>query len=836
MELFPSNKSLAWSRKTFAITLAMALALIFAVNRSALADTFWSNTAPTSVSDLMPGEYWTNGAPTSTNNSGYITGKTLTVTSDFKPGADGQDVDLTFGQGSDVTMNNAFIPLANLDSGQKGTVTFQLTGNANLYVGGNFWGGIDNDSREYSLNEDEYLLNQYYGGDSTFSSNEWWSAMSVKTYMKISDNAAVIARGGNSGLGWDDSAYGSKLELTDHGALTVNSTNMSIWGKDTTVNMYDHSTFSANTMNVSNQTPQINLYGNSKLTVHNTLTLDDKAAVSVNGNATLTVANDCSFDKNGSMTVNDNAEAYFNRYLRIGYSNNGEKGGAVFTQTGGTVTVSFDTYFSFHSDATINLAGGQFICHSSETYVTDQKDCKADINMSGDGYLQVNDLRLSQHGHTTLIMEDNSQIKASKVVNVAFNFSDEDHVVNKNTLNDSANITSNSMVFFGNNIDSSAYASITLNDDSTIAIANDVKVGLGSTTSPLGDNDYAAEITLNNNSKFSTKTFTTTVGAKSATTVNGSAIFEAETITIADGSFLNVNGGTVNVTSLINEGTVNLKGGAITLTPYGLITSTAGTFKATSGAVNVTVPAGVTYTDGDQMIVGFFGDDATASAVSGQTVVPEDWQKSVISMGESKKAVVASYGDTVPTSVKIWTGNAGAGDTSEGNPDNWLSDAGNPTGYVLEGTNAISGISGKTVFLGGDNTLSGDTPYDATLSINGGTVQYNNAIVRGNLLMNGGTFTDIGELRIGDLTEVKNGDNTEYVNYPAVFTQTDGVFTATATTFFSFHADATVNLSGGQCIIQGGQLYVTDQRGCTGDISMTNDSYLQAKDLRLSQH
>ena len=121
--------------------LAVASVFVFTLDRSVQAATYWSDSAPTSVSNLMPEDYWTNGAPTSADNPGFITGKTLTVTSDFKPGGDGQNIDLTFGQDADVTMNNAFVPLANLASGQKGTVTFRLTDNANVYVGGNFWGG-----------------------------------------------------------------------------------------------------------------------------------------------------------------------------------------------------------------------------------------------------------------------------------------------------------------------------------------------------------------------------------------------------------------------------------------------------------------------------------------------------------------------------------------------------------------------------------------------------------------------------------------------------------------------------------------------------------------------
>ena len=59
--------------------LAVALVSVFALDRPVQAATYWSDSAPTSVSNLMPEDYWTNGAPTSADNRGYIIGKTLTV-------------------------------------------------------------------------------------------------------------------------------------------------------------------------------------------------------------------------------------------------------------------------------------------------------------------------------------------------------------------------------------------------------------------------------------------------------------------------------------------------------------------------------------------------------------------------------------------------------------------------------------------------------------------------------------------------------------------------------------------------------------------------------------
>lgn len=44
--------------------LTVALVSVLALDRPVQAATYWSDTAPTSVSNLMPEGYWTNGAPT----------------------------------------------------------------------------------------------------------------------------------------------------------------------------------------------------------------------------------------------------------------------------------------------------------------------------------------------------------------------------------------------------------------------------------------------------------------------------------------------------------------------------------------------------------------------------------------------------------------------------------------------------------------------------------------------------------------------------------------------------------------------------------------------------
>ncbi len=773
MDQFPSSKPFTsistWSQK--ALATALVLVAVFALNGAALADTYWSDTAPASVTDLLNADNWDNGAPTTAGNPGVITGKTITVSNDFYPGADGQDIDITFNGATSTTFSKGFVPLKSLPNGKTATFTMRLQDSANVYVTNNFWGGNNNYSQSYDQSGKDYLIYQYYGGNSTFSCNEWWTAMTARTYIEISDNATVTARGGsNSGLGWDNtdpySADGSRLEMSGKGALNVNSTNLNFWGEGTTVNMRGSSSISAKAISISRDTPQVNLYDNAKITaseavnvanqatvslndnanitLSKTLKLDNKSSLTLNNNASLTVTSDCALDRNGRMDVNGNANVAFKAALKIGDINAGDAGGAVFNLSGGTVTVSGTTYFSYHSDATVNISGGKFISNSNQLYATDQKGKTVDINMTNDGYLQAKDLRLSQHGNTNLTMSDTSQVKVENL-NMAFNYASGDNVVNVVTMGGSSNITAtNNMIFFGNNVGGAAYGSLTLNDNASVAIANEVQVGKGAATSLIDGKDYTAEITLNGNSKFSTTTFTTNSGATSATTVNGSATFEAETINLAANTFLNVNGGSVNVTSLNFDGTINLAGGAINLTPYGLITSTDGTFTGTGGTINVKGSDHVSYTTGDQLLVGLFANETTAAAVAGSTTAPEGWQTSVLQMGDSQ-AVVASYGTEAPTGVKTWIPGASGSMTDSAN---WEGDASNPTGYVLEGTNTMSDITGKTIVMGGENTFNGDMPAGTAFTFNDGASYMKGTNYYGSIIVNEGKVDFTGGDRL----------------------------------------------------------------------------------------
>ena len=853
--------------------LLMAAAICGAlVSASVQADTFWSTETPATVSDLLNADNWSNGAPVTEGNPGFIdfsgseTAQTITVTDDFKPGTAGQTIDLTFGKNSQTNMNKAFVPLGNLPSGQTASVTMRLQDNANVYVSGNFWGGTNDANRAYDLGGKEYILYQYYTGDSVFSCNEWWTGMTAKTKILISDNASVTSRGGSySGLGWDDSSFGSVIDMTDNASLSVSSNNLDFRGDGTKLNMYDNSTVTSKILNITSGQAQVNLSdkakisatdininaqgalalsgnstvtasnnlmvsntgnislsGNSAITVNNMFKLDNQSVLIANDNAKLTVAKDAALDRDGAITVSDNAQLAFGAQLKIGDVNAGTNGGAVFNQTGGKVTVATNTFFSYHKDATVNLSGGEFYANGNQLYVTDQKDCIANINMSGVAYLQAKDLRLSQHGHTNLSMTDNSQIKVNDF-NVAYNYSVGDNVETVVTMGDSSTVTANNLYFFGMNNNGAAYGSLTLNDNAAIIVANDTLIGKGASTGILDGKTYSGIVNLNGSSIFETTAYTATAGSKSQTNVNGTSTLTATTITIGPESEFNIDGGTVNASNLNNTGSVTLANGSVNLGSYGLITSTEGTFNATGGAINPTVPGNVTYNNGDQMLVGLFADAATANSVAGKTAAPEGWQASATTVN-GKDAVVVNYGSAPAGDFKVWKEDASG---SMSDASNWDGDVNNPTGYVFSGTNSMTNITGKTVIVGGTNTLSGETPADAAIVLAGGTAQYNDATVKGAVLINGGTFNDGGYLRIGDGNDA---------NAPAVFNQTDGTVNVTGLTFFSYHGDADVNLSGGKFYANGAQLYVTDQRGRTADIAMSGDAYLQAKDLRLSQH
>ncbi|MBR5162076.1 MAG: hypothetical protein IKW80_10645, partial [Thermoguttaceae bacterium] len=532
-------------------------------------------------------------------------------------------------------------------------------------VAGNFWGGKNNETNiTLPLEGKDYALEMTFSGNSTFAvQNEWWVGMSAKVNILIEDNAHVSAGSGNSGIGWAPNASGSLVTMTG-GNLTVNTWNVQ-----------------SGTMNVG---------GNALFKTNADLNLDK-------GDSYLTLSDDAVIRVNGTTRIGNNSD----------YTGN-------FTQTGGYFFANGTTFFSYHANGNVDISGGKFISNSAQLYVTDQNGRTANIKMSGNGYLQAKDLRLSQHGNTNLTMSGNSSI-LTNIFSAAFNYSNGDNVTNVNTIGESASVTTGRMTFFGGNAEQghtgAGYGSLTLNDNAKVTVAADTLVGAGAGAGILDGKENSAEITLNGNSTFTTGTFIAAYGTKSLTNVNDSATFNATTIDISYDSTFNLNSGTIN------------------LRPYGYIKATEGTFNANGGAINFSASDKVSYTAGDQMIVGLYNTQEAADAANALTHAPAGWQTSVVNVN-GQYAVVAGYG-SAPTGVKYWQYGY------------WNGDTGNNTGFIIDGTNDINSYDNQMVVLGGTNTFTNTIPSNTTLVFSGGTSTQDGTI-EGSVFVNGGTLTVSG--------------------------------------------------------------------------------------------
>ena len=576
---------------------------------------------------------------------------------------DTSETHLVMSGNSKVIANGGVTPFSGVNSTDAHAyATVVMKDNSVFTVAGNFWGGKNNETNvTLPLDGKQYPLEMTFSDNSSFSAaNEWWVAMSAKANVLIENNARVSAGTGTSGMGWSTGAEGSLLTMTG-GALQVNAWN----NHGSTMNVGGNALMKTNANFIMNKTESY-------------LTVADDAVIKVAGTT---------------------------------YIGNDSDSPANFTQTGGLVLANGTTYFSYHADANVNISGGKYIANSAQLYVTDQNNRTANIAMSGDGYLQAKDLRLSQHGVTNLTMSGNSMIRAN-AFQIGYNYSSGDNVQSVITLGDSANITTGNIYFFGGNWEQghsgAAYGSVTLNDNAKVTSYADTIVGRGTATGIVEGKDNSAEVTLNGKSEFSTGTYQAPAGTKSLTNVNGSATFNATTIDIGAESTFNLNSGTIN------------------LRPYGYIKATEGTFNANGGAINLSASDSVTYSNGDQMISGLYSSQDAANAANALTVAPSGWQTAVLDVN-GQYAVVAGYG-AAPTGVKYWDSGSWAGAT------------GNNTGFILGGDNAISSYDNQMVVLGGTNAFTNTIPAGTTLVFSGGTSTQDGTIA-GTVLLNGGTMT-----------------------------------------------------------------------------------------------
>ena len=579
---------------------------------------------------------------------------------------DTSETHLVMSGNSKVIANGRVTPFSGVGATECHTYATIVMKDDSVFTGSeNFWGGNNNSTNiPLPLEGKTYPLEMTFSDNSTFSvANEWWAAMSAKANILIEDNAHVYSGGGNSGIGWAAGSEQSLLNMTG-GTLVVNAWN--------------------------NFGSFMNVGGNALFKTNSGITMDRSASY---------------------MTLSDDAVIRVAGTTNIG---NSSEFPANFTQTGGYFFANGTTYFSYHADANINISGGKYISNSAQLYVTDQSTRTANITMSGDGYLQAKDLRLSQHGTTNLTMSGNSSI-LTNIFSAAFNYSNGDNVNTVITIGDSASVTTGRLTFFGGNAEQghtgAGYGSMTLNDNANVTVAADTLVGAGAGTGIVEGKDNSAEVTLNGNSKFTTGTYTAANGTKSLTNVNDSATFNATTIDIGA------------------ESTFNLNSGSINLRPYGYIKATEGTFNANGGAINLSASDKITYSNGDQMIAGLYSSQDAANAANALTTAPAGWQTAILTVN-GQYAVVAGYG-SAPTGVKYW------------NSGSWAGDTGNNTGFILSGDNAFSSYDSQMVVMGGTNAFTNTIPANTTLVFSGGTSTQDGTI-EGSIFVNGGTLTVSG--------------------------------------------------------------------------------------------
>ena len=134
---------------------------------NALADTVWT-AGDATVADLLTESNWSNGAPVTADNPGFINGGTIGVsTTGYQPGSSGQNITLNFGGTSQTTFSGNFYPFGAITSGT-GAFTMRVDDSASVTVN-NFWAGNAQATSVSPVSGNDYVVYQYYGGNSTFN-------------------------------------------------------------------------------------------------------------------------------------------------------------------------------------------------------------------------------------------------------------------------------------------------------------------------------------------------------------------------------------------------------------------------------------------------------------------------------------------------------------------------------------------------------------------------------------------------------------------------------------------------------------------------------------------
>ena len=707
---------------------------------NAYADTVW-NAGDATVDDLLTESNWSNGSPVTADNPGFITGNAITVSNTgYQPGSSGQNISLNFGGTSQTTFSGNFYPFGAITSGT-GAFTMRLDDSASVSVN-NFWAGNTQATSISPVSGNDYVVYQYFGGNSTFkATSEWWASRAVKTYIQIADNASVTAGSGNSGLGCYPGGYGSELDMTGGQLSVVNLVNQA-----STMNVSGGTIKATGTTYIGNSdntgTSYYNQTGGQVTTAGTYFSYHDNAVVNISGGSFYMTGAFYSADKASVQAViNLSGTGY---WKATGGFNLGQHGNSYLNVSDDAVIQSAAVNYAYHhtksdtSQTEIVMSGNALWTTTSNftpfwgiytngtgagfASVTVKDNARLDIgnNMWGGGNKNDNDHVIQLLPGKDFALEENFQGNSTTVIRGEWwtAVTAKTHV----TIQDNASVSAlsgNAGMGWGSLASGSV---LDMTGGNLLVTANYYWVGSGESGTQHG---YA---TMNQSGGTATVTRLYMGTNDSAYNLSG-GVMNAGEMSVYSGTSSTLTGGTLNVGTLSNAGTTTLAGTTVNLGSHGYINST-GTFNAQSGAINVKTANGYSYSAGDQILIGSFADEATANAAMALTSVPSGWTKGVVDFNGTK-SVVAQYG-SAPTGVKVWADGAWTGETS------------NNTGYVVSGTNTFNEFSGQMVVLGGTNNFADTAVISAgkMLVVNGGTNTYgvNDIQAPGTLIVNGGSF------------------------------------------------------------------------------------------------
>ena len=719
--------------------LFMVLSFVL-LGANAYADTVW-NAGDATVDDLLTESNWSNGSPVTADNPGFITGNAITVSNTgYQPGSSGQNISLNFGGTSQTTFSGNFYPFGAITSGT-GAFTMRLDDSASVSVN-NFWAGNTQATSISPVSGNDYVVYQYFGGNSTFkATSEWWASRAVKTYIQIADNASVTAGSGNSGLGCYPGGYGSELDMTGGQLSVVNLVNQA-----STMNVSGGTIKATGTTYIGNSdntgTSYYNQTGGQVTTAGTYFSYHDNAVVNISGGSFYMTGAFYSADKASVQAViNLSGTGY---WKATGGFNLGQHGNSYLNVSDDAVIQSAAVNYAYHhtksdtSQTEIVMSGNALWTTTSNftpfwgiytngtgagfASVTVKDNARLDIgnNMWGGGNKNDNDHVIQLLPGKDFALEENFQGNSTTVIRGEWwtAVTAKTHV----TIQDNASVSAlsgNAGMGWGSLASGSV---LDMTGGNLLVTANYYWVGSGESGTQHG---YA---TMNQSGGTATVTRLYMGTNDSAYNLSG-GVMNAGEMSVYSGTSSTLTGGTLNVGTLSNAGTTTLAGTTVNLGSHGYINST-GTFNAQSGAINVKTANGYSYSAGDQILIGSFADEATANAAMALTSVPSGWTKGVVDFNGTK-SVVAQYG-SAPTGVKVWADGAWTGETS------------NNTGYVVSGTNTFNEFSGQMVVLGGTNNFADTAVISAgkMLVVNGGTNTYgvNDIQAPGTLIVNGGSF------------------------------------------------------------------------------------------------